>query len=57
MKYVGEYREPKITFANRRRDRPSGDATALMEVCGVQTHTLMRAGINGLLPHEVEIVS
>ena len=27
MKYVGEYREPRITFANRRRDRPSGDAT------------------------------
>lgn len=59
MKYVGEYREPKITFANRRRDRPSGDATPGPDggLRRTKTHTLMRAGINGLLPHEVGIVS
>ena len=57
MKYVDEYRDPKIALAiadkiSRKLTRP----WVLMEVCGGQTHTLMRYGIDELLPREVELV-
>lgn len=57
MKYVDEYRDPKIAHALAGRiahqvTRP----WVLMEVCGGQTHTLMRAGIDELLPRDVELV-
>ena len=57
MKYVDEYRDPKIAEAiadriARKVTRPC----VLMEVCGGQTHTLMRYGIDELLPKEVELV-
>ena len=57
MKYVDEYRDPKIALALAGRiahqvTRP----WVLMEVCGGQTHTLMRAGIDELLPRDVELV-
>ena len=57
MKYVDEYRDPKIAQAiageiARKVTRP----WVLMEVCGGQTHTLMRYGIDELLPREIELV-
>ena len=57
MKYVDEYRDPQIAQAvageiARKVTRP----WVLMEVCGGQTHTLMRYGIDELLPREVELV-
>jgi hydrogenase expression/formation protein HypD len=57
MKYVDEYRDPKIAQAvageiARKVTRP----WVLMEVCGGQTHTLMRYGIDELLPKEIELV-
>ena len=57
MKYVDEYRDPKIALAvageiARKVTRP----WVLMEVCGGQTHTLMRYGIDELLPGEIEMV-
>ena len=57
MRYVDEYRDPAIAGAiaeriARRVTRP----WVLMEVCGGQTHTLMRYGIDELLPPEVELV-
>jgi hydrogenase expression/formation protein HypD len=57
VKYVDEYRDPKIAQAiadqiARKVTRP----WVLMEVCGGQTHTLMRYGIDELLPKEVELV-
>ena len=57
MKYVDEYRDPQIALAiaeqiSRRVTRP----WVLMEVCGGQTHTLMRYGIDELLPKEIELV-
>ena len=57
MKYVDEYRDPTIALALAGRiahqvTRP----WVLMEVCGGQTHTLMRAGIDELLPRDVELV-
>jgi hydrogenase expression/formation protein HypD len=57
VKYVDEYRDPKIALAIA--DRIARKVTrpwVLMEVCGGQTHTLMRYGIDELLPKEVELV-
>jgi hydrogenase expression/formation protein HypD len=57
MKYLDEYRDAKIarTLAaeiRRRSTRP----WVLMEICGGQTHTLMRYGIEDLLGNSVELV-
>jgi len=57
VRYVDEYRDPQIAHAladkvHRINTRP----WVLMEVCGGQTHTLMRYGIGDLLPKNVELV-
>jgi hydrogenase expression/formation protein HypD len=57
VKYVDEYRNPQIALAIAQRvadkvTRP----WVLMEVCGGQTHTLMRYGMEELLPSTVELV-
>ena len=57
MKYMDEYRDVKIarglaTEIRRRSTRP----WVLMEICGGQTHTLMRYGIDELLGSSVELV-
>lgn len=57
MKYVDEYRDPTIAHAIAERIfRKVTRPWVLMEVCGGQTHTLMRYGIDELLPKEVEMV-
>ncbi len=57
MKYLSEYRDPKLarTLINRIR------ATAtrrwvLMEVCGGQTHTIVRQGLDELLGEAIEMI-
>ena len=57
MKFIDEYRDanlakPLIAAIARRVTRP----WVLMEICGGQTHTLMRYGIDEVLPKEVELV-
>ena len=57
MKYLVEYRDVKIAHAlaaeiRRRSTRP----WVLMEICGGQTHTLMRYGIDDLLGESVQLV-
>ena len=57
MKYLDEYRDPRlaqslVTEIRRTVTRP----WVLMEICGGQTHTLMRYGIDELLPPQVELV-
>ncbi len=57
MKYVEEYRDPVAAqqFADaikRMVTRPS----KLMEVCGGQTHSIVKYGIDELLPNEVTLV-
>ena len=57
MKFLDEYRDPKLAQAvvaeiRRTVTRP----WVLMEICGGQTHTLMKYGIDELLPPEVELV-
>ena len=57
MKYVSEYRDAarvKATIDEIRRTvtRP----WTLMEICGGQTHAIVRHGIDQLLPPEIELV-
>jgi hydrogenase expression/formation protein HypD len=57
MKYLDEYRDVKIAHGlaaeiRRRSTRP----WVLMEICGGQTHTLMRYGIDDLLGDSVQLV-
>jgi hydrogenase expression/formation protein HypD len=57
MRFVDEYRDDRIARAllhdiARIVTRP----WTLMEVCGGQTHTLIRQGIDQLLPSQVELV-
>lgn len=57
MKYIDEYRDP--TLARSLIDeirRTATRAWVLMEICGGQTHTLLRYGIDELLPPEIELV-
>ena len=57
MKYLDEYRDPEL--AKRLVGEIRKLVTrhwVLMEICGGQTHTLMRYGIDDLLPPEVELV-
>ncbi|MFP3939859.1 MAG: hydrogenase formation protein HypD [Thermoanaerobaculia bacterium] len=57
MKYVDEYRDEasarRLVEAIRRTvTRP----WVLMEICGGQTHTLIRSGIDRMLPEEITLV-
>jgi hydrogenase expression/formation protein HypD len=57
MRFVDEYRDDRIARAllhdiARIVTRP----WTLMEVCGGQTHTLIRQGIDQLLPSQIELV-
>ena len=57
MKYLDEYRNEAVAqklVAEIRRivTRP----WVLMEVCGGQTHTIVKYGLDHLLPEEVELV-
>ncbi len=57
MKFIDEYRDPKLARAlvgeiASTVTRP----WVLMEICGGQTHTLMRYGIDELLPPQLEVV-
>jgi len=57
MKYIDEYRDEEIARAllariGQRVTRP----WVLMEICGGQTHTIMRYGLDELLPGGLELV-
>jgi hydrogenase expression/formation protein HypD len=57
MKHISEYRDAKLVhgvLAEIRRTvtRP----WVLMEICGGQTHAIMRHGLDQLLPAEIELV-
>ncbi|SEC63419.1 hydrogenase expression/formation protein HypD [Amycolatopsis tolypomycina] len=57
MKYLDEYRDPVL--ARRLLAELRATATrpwAIMEVCGGQTHTLVRQGIDELLPAGVRMI-
>jgi hydrogenase expression/formation protein HypD len=57
VKYIDEYRDARIARAlakeiAERATRP----WVLMEICGGQTHTIMRYGLDELLPSQIELV-
>jgi len=57
MKYVDEFRDPAA--ARRLADRIAAVVTrpwTLMEVCGGQTHAIVRFGIDRLLPESVSLL-
>ncbi|MCG8607704.1 hydrogenase formation protein HypD [bacterium] len=57
MKYLDEYRNPEI--ARQILDEIKVAATqpwVIMEICGGQTHSIIKNGIDQLLPDEVELV-
>ena len=57
MKYVDEYRDPRRAERLVRAVRRSATRTwTVMEVCGGQTHTLLRGGIDRLLDGAVRLL-
>ena len=57
MKYLDEYRDAGIAHALAARVRQRVTRPwVLMEICGGQTHTIMRYGLPDLLPPEIELV-
>ena len=57
MKYLDEYRDERIARVLSEQIRlHAKHACVLMEICGGQTHTIMRYGLEELLPPEVELV-
>ncbi len=57
MKYLDEFRDPEVAQRILNEIRQSVTRRwALMEVCGGQTHSIIRNGIDQLLPDEVELI-
>src|ERR1022692_182504 len=57
MKYLDEYRDHRIARALAAEIAQSTTRPwVLMEICGGQTHTIMRYGIDELLPRVIELV-
>ncbi len=57
MKFLDEYRDASL--ARRLLTEIRRQATrcwTIMEVCGGQTHTIVKYGIDELLPREIELV-
>jgi hydrogenase expression/formation protein HypD len=57
MKYVTEYRDAAKVKAvlNQIREKTT-QPWVLMEICGGQTHSIVRHGLDELLPEEIELV-
>ncbi len=59
MKYVDEYRDPKLIAALAREIARTIDAARsyrIMEVCGGHTHAIYRYGLADVLPKNIEFV-
>jgi len=57
MKYVSEYRDPKLAENTLRKiKRTVTQPWVIMEICGGQTHAIKRYGIDQMLPSEIELV-
>lgn len=57
MKYLDEFRDPDL--AEKLLDdirRTAQNRWAIMEVCGGQTHSIIRNGIDQLLPDSIELI-
>ncbi len=57
MKYIEEFRDPGLARKLLEEIRQNVTRQAvIMEICGGQTHAIMRYGIDQLLPEEIELV-
>lgn len=57
MKYLSEFRDPVIVHKILGAIRSTVTKPwVLMEICGGQTHAIMRYGLDQLLPDEIELV-
>jgi len=57
VKYLDEYRDERIARALAQKiAAATTQPWVLMEICGGQTHTIMRYGIDELLPQGLELV-
>jgi hydrogenase expression/formation protein HypD len=57
MKYVGEYRDPRLLERYARAiARTATRRWRIMEVCGGQTHAIVRFGLDQLLPPTIELL-
>ena len=57
MKYLSEYRDPKLARTLVQRIRATATRRwTLMEVCGGQTHTIVKQGIHDVLSEAVEMI-
>ncbi len=57
MKYISEYRDAQLVQGVLQEiQRTVTRSWTLMEICGGQTHAIVRHGIDQLLPREIELV-
>jgi hydrogenase expression/formation protein HypD len=57
MKYLEEFRnEDAVQMALDEIQRITTQSWAIMEICGGQTHSILRYGLNQLLPPEITLV-
>ena len=57
MKYLDEFRDPELAKGLLKEiERTVTRRWVIMEICGGQTHAIMRFGIDQLLPPEIELV-
>ena len=57
MKYLDEFRDPALAAAMfDELHRVTTQPWALMEVCGGQTHSIIRNGVDQLLPPQIELI-
>ncbi|MGD2027931.1 MAG: hydrogenase formation protein HypD [Anaerolineales bacterium] len=57
MKYIDEFRDPDLARKTLAEiHRTITQPRVLMEICGGQTHSIKRYGIDQLLPPEIELV-
>ena len=57
MKYLNEYRDPNLVHGMIDEIiRSIRQKWVIMEICGGQTHSIMKYGLDQLLPESIELV-
>lgn len=57
MKYLAEYRDAELVLSTIAKIKESvSQSWTLMEICGGQTHSIIKNGLDQLLPNEIELV-
>jgi hydrogenase expression/formation protein HypD len=57
MKYLSEYRDADLVHSSLKKIRSiTSQPWTLMEICGGQTHSIIKNGLDQLLPPEIDLV-